>query len=380
MACAIVFASCGNNSRKASSSIPDQSGTMFAPKEKTSSLTDEQRKAAIEQKHQEFLPISIDELIAMNGVNFSVLPPAYTEDITESISDKIASKMIQIAAQNGISGLSTNPVLAFVARIDAKDRSVTGTAPQKAIVKYEITFYTGNLITNDIYASCSQEITGVGSNFADATGKAVNELQNNSDFQKMFADASKKAISWYSSTANVSNLVDKFVSERDYPLAMALLSSVPENAKATYTYASKKDKEVSDMFFEEKATELLGAMQGAVAAAGDEYSPEIGAYLQLIPARSNAYKTAQNVYNSYIKRVQNVRDTESERAFRLEMEQLAVEKIKAPYEAQASIAKINADARVAAAQARNTGGFLGLGKFWDHSFGLVNRLFDSAGF
>ena len=65
------------------------------------------------------------------------------------------------------------------------------------------------------------------------------------------------------------------------------------------------------------------------------------------------------------------------------MEELQVEKIKAPYEAQATIERIKADARVSVAQANaegkknaNTGGFLGLGKLWDGGFGLANRVMD----
>ena len=353
-------------------------------------MTSEQRQAAIEKKRAELLPVSIDSIFAMHGVAFSVLPPAITEDVTSEMSDKIGSKMILIAAQNGIGGLCTNPVLALVAKVESRERSVTGTAPQKAVVKYDVTFYAGNFITNDIYASCAQHIMGVGSNFIEAGNNAANEIMNDADIQKMLSDASQRAIAWYSNTENVSTLVDRFVSEQNYPLAMALLSSVPEVADKTFAYASKKNKEVSDMFFEEKAAELLGAMQGAVAAGGDEYNPEVGAYLKLIPVRSGSYKAAQELYDNYIARIREVSDTENARAYqkelmeldlahREEMERLAVEKIKAPYEAQVSIAQIKADSQVATAQARNTGGFLGLGKFWDHSFGLANRLLGAAG-
>lgn len=380
IAIAIALSSCGGNGSNEKST-----GTKFAPKERTSSLSDDEREEAIAQKHNELAQeINIDSILSNHGVAFSVLPPAVDKNIPQAASDKLGTKMIQIASQNGIGGLCKNPVLAMVSRVDCVQRELTGTAPQKAIVKYEVTMYCGNFITNDIYASSTQTITGVGSTFDEASSKAMDELKNTADMQKMLQTASERAIKWYSSTANVQKLVDEEVGNRNYALAMALLSSVPEQASATYAYAAKRNKEVSDMFFEEKAAELLGELEGAIAAAGEDYNPELGAYLKVIPVRSSSYARAKQIYDNYLSHVADVKKDEREKAHLLAMEELQVEKIKAPYEAEATIAKINADARVGVAQAKaqeaknaNTGGFLGMGKLWDGTFGLANRLFDN---
>ena len=137
------------------------------------------------------------------------------------------------------------------------------------------------------------------------------------------------------------------------------------------------------MFFEEKAAELLGELEGAIAEAGEENVPGLGAYLKVIPVRSSSYARAKKVYDDYLKHVADVKKEERDKAHQLAMEELQVEKIKAPYEAQATIERIKADARVSVAQANaegkkngNTGGFLGLGKLWDGGFGLANRVID----
>ena len=376
IATAIALSACGGSDKNA--------GVKFAAKERTSSLSDDERDDAIAQKHNELAQeINIDSILSNHGVAFSVLPPAVSENIPQAASDKLGTKMIQIASKNGIGGLCKNPVLAMVSRVDCVQRELTGTAPQKAIVKYEVTMYCGNFITNDIYASSAQTITGVGSTFEDAASKAMNELKNTADMQKMLQTASERAIKWYSATANVQKVVDEAVGNRNYALAMALLSSVPEQALATYLYAAKRNKEVSDMFFEEKAAELLGELEGAIAAAGEDYNPELGAYLKVIPVRSGSYARAKQLYDNYLSHVADVKKDEREKAHQLAMEELQVEKIKAPYEAQATIAQITADASAGIAQAKaleaknaNTGGFLGMGKLWDGSFGLANRLFD----
>lgn len=373
---AMMLTACGGNGDKKKG---------FNPQDRTStSMSIEDRDAAIEAKRNSLAQeINIDSILSNHGVTFSVLPPAINTNLPQAASDKLGTRMIQIATQNGIGGLCKNPVLAMVSRVDCVQRELTGSAPQKAIVKYEVTMYCGNFITNDIYASSSQTITGVGSTFEDAASKAMNELKNTADMQKMLSTASERAIKWYSSTANVKKIVDEAVGNRNYALAMALLSSVPSQASATYAYAEKRNKEVSDMFFEEKAAELLGELEGAISEAGEEYVPGLGAYLKVIPVRSSSYARAKKVYDEYLKHVADVKKEERDKAHQLAMEELQVEKIKAPYEAQATIERIKADARISVAQANaegkkngNTGGFLGLGKLWDGGFGLANRVID----
>lgn len=390
----LVLASCGGGNNNQSQS----SGTKFAPKERTSSMSDDARAEAISQKKSELAQeINLDSVLSIHGVTFSVLPPSVDQNLPQAASEKLATRMIQISSQNGIGGLCTNPVLAMVSRVDCVQRELTGTAPQKAIVKYEVTCYCGNFITNDIYASASQTITGVGNTFEDAASKAMNELKNTSEMQKMLSTASERAIKWYSATANVQKFVDSAVSDKNYALAMALLSSVPQQAEGTYSYAIKRNAEVSDLFFQEKADELLAQMEAAINAAQGEYNPEVGAYYTLIPQRSKAYARARQLHDAYVKQVDDVRkdklarereveDQERANAQALAMEELAVQKIKAPYEAQAAIAQIESDAKVGVAQARaegrknaNTGGFLGLGKLWDGGFNIANRIMDHFG-
>ena len=200
---AVMLSACGGDTKK----------KVFAPNDRTtSSMSNEDRVAAIEAKRQSLLPVNIDSLVVSHGVKFSILPPAVSENVPESASDKLTGKMIQIAAQNGIGGLCTNPVLAMVSKVNCIDRNITGTAPQKAIVKYEVTIYCGNMATGDIYASSSQTVTGVGSNFEDASSKAFNDLKNDNKMQQMLATASERALKWYNATGNVKSFVERAIS------------------------------------------------------------------------------------------------------------------------------------------------------------------------
>ena len=332
LSAAIALTACGNSSK-------EEKG-KFRPTERTSSLSLEERDAAIEAKRQALLPVDIDSLIMAHGVKFSVLPPAVTEEVPATASDKLAQKMIQITAQNGIGGLCKNPVLALVSKVNSLDRSLTGTAPQKAIVKYEVTMYCGNTLTGDIYASATQTVTGVGANFDDAASKAFNELQNDNKMQKMLQDASERAMKWYNAAGNVQSFVDKAVSEKNYALASALLSSVPQQA-TSFAYAVKKNHEVSELMFQEAADALLASMEKAISEGGtEEYNPQVGACLELIPQRSKAYAKAKKEYDAYIAKLDAAAKDRSNKEHQLALKELEIQKIKAPFEAKAAIEQV----------------------------------------
>lgn len=310
----------------------------FTPKDRTtSSLSIEDREKAIEAKRSSLLPVDIDSMIASHGVNFSVYPPVVTDDITESAAERLASKMIQIAAQNGITGLCTNPVLAMATKVECIDRNMTGTAPQKAIVKYEVTMYCTNMLTGDIYATESQTLIGVGENFENAALNACNELKNDNKMQNMLQRASDRALLWYDATGNVKTFVDRAICENKFALASSLLSSVPQQSK-TFNYAVGKNEEVTMLMFQEAANELYACMQNAIAEGGDEeYNPQVGACMKLISSRSKIYEQAKKTYDSYIAKLDAAAKDRRKKEHELALQEMEIRKIKAPFEAKAAM-------------------------------------------
>ena len=72
------------------------------------------------------------------------------EDITQDIADRLVMKMLQMACQNGISGMGTNPSFVFGTEIAQTGRAATGTAPQKMTVQYQLTYKVMNAVTGDV--------------------------------------------------------------------------------------------------------------------------------------------------------------------------------------------------------------------------------------
>ena len=278
------------------------SGTKFNPTERESSMTDEERQAAIDKKKAEY-DIDLDVLLNSRGVKFSILEPITNGDISPEISKQIAVKMLEIACKNGISGVGNAPGFVLGVEIVQTGRSTTGTTPQKMIVKYALTFNVANTATGDVFATASQDITGVGNSFEEANLNAVKEIKNTPQMQKMLATASDRIIEWYETNLQtLKNQVESAAKRGEYDLALALVSSVPEQAKTAFQYASSKQPELLDGMLHMKAASSLAEMQAALAASGDNFNPAIAAYLSLIPADSPEHAKAQQLFAEYDKK------------------------------------------------------------------------------
>ena len=170
-----------------------ESKKKFTPTERTASLSNEEREAALEAKRAE-LNVNVDSLMHSHGVKFSILQPKVEGDITNDVADRLSIKMLEIASQNGISGLGTSPGFVLGAEIAQTGRAATGTAPQKMTVKYDMTFKVMNATTGDIYGTAKQEVQGVGNSFEEASQNAVKEIKNTPQLQKMLQTASERIV------------------------------------------------------------------------------------------------------------------------------------------------------------------------------------------
>ena len=327
----ILLAACNNGKQ----------GTKFAPKEREQAfVSDAERQAAIDKKRAELdsLYLDIKTLVFDNNIKLTILPPAATGDITEDASSLMVRKMMQIVAQNGIGGYGNSPVFALATVMAPTGHATTGTAPQKMITKYTITYVVANMLTGDVYASHSEDVEGVGASFTEATRNAVNDIKNTPAIQQMLKTASERIISWYNSNPQgFKAIVEDFVSKQDYETAYALLASVPQEAKECMAYAQKRQNQVLEDMKNQKAAETLAELKNAIAAAGEKYDPMPSGYLKMIPANSKQYADASKLYDNYVKHIQDVRLDSIKHEQKMELERLAAEQIKLQHQQNASM-------------------------------------------
>jgi len=385
---AVAIMSCGGQQKQ---------GTKFQPKERESSMSDYERKAAIAQKKTELLGgLNLDTLLYSHGVKFSIVQPKVQgEDITQDIADRISMKLLQMACQNGISGLGENPKFVFGTEIAQTGRAATGTAPQKMTVQYQLTYKVMNAVTGDVYATATQDVMGVGSSFVEANQNFVKEIKNTPEIQKMLQTASERIIDWYNKNVQtVKNEIETAAGKGDYDLALALASSVPQQATAAFQYASSKMDELTKGLMHKKAADMLGEMTAAIASAGDDFDASIGAYFNLIPTDAPEHAKAQELYKTYTQKCKERRDALEAKAERDEQAAREFEKFKMMMDHETELAQIEADkikskyaslasAKAAEAKAKASqkrGGLFGsIGDAISGTFDRVFKVADVAG-
>lgn len=332
----------------------ENKGTKFAPKERESKISDDERSSRIAQKRASLN--TIEGQLYNHGVKFSILEPkTIGNDITPEIAQMIGVKMLQIASQNGISGLGTAPGFVLGTEIMQTGRAATGTAPQKMTVQYTLTFKVMNTATGDVYATATQDIVGVGNSFAEANINAVKNIKNTSAMQQMLSTASDRIIDWYNN--NVGTLkaqVEGAAGKGDYALALAIVESVPEQAKAAFEWASQRQPDLYAQWTHKVAADNLAALQSAIATANDDFDPAVGGYFKLIPTDAPEFAKAQELYNAYQEKVKvrradlearAERDAAAQREWDMEkakmdheteLVQIEADKMKCKYESQAN--------------------------------------------
>lgn len=321
----------------------ENKGTKFAPKERESKISDDERSSRIAQKRASLN--TIEGQLYNHGVKFSILEPkTIGNDITPEIAQMIGVKMLHIASQNGISGLGTAPGFVLGTEIMQTGRAATGTAPQKMTVQYTLTFKVMNTATGDVYATATQDIVGVGNSFAEANINAVKNIKNTSAMQQMLSTASDRIIDWCNN--NVGTLkaqVEGAAGKGDYALALAIVESVPEQAKTAFEWASQRQPDLYAQWTHKVAADNLAALQSAIATANDDFDPAVGGHFKLIPTDAPEFAKAQELYNAYQEKVKVRRADLEARAERDAAAQREWDMEKAKMDHETELVQIEAD-------------------------------------
>lgn len=335
----LTMVSCGNSGK----------GTKFNPQEKESSMSADERKAAIEAKKQS-LNVDVSSMMNANGVKLSVLPPAPSGDITEAISEKIGVKMLGLIAANGIGGVNNVPGFALGASVSETGRQTTGSAPQKYILKYDVTYQVINVADGNVYGSATESVTGVGNSFAQAASAAVDEIKSTDALQSMLASSSDKIVSWYGDNLPaLKNQVATAMASNDYALALAYLSSVPSQAQEAYAYAQKELPAVANKYKAQNTSKEFAALKNAIAAGeqADELNSDVYSHLAMLPSDSPEYAQGVKLVEAYEKSVLAKQAAAEQR-------KIAAEEAQRIHEQQLQLAQIEADKKMAIAQAKAT--------------------------
>lgn len=310
------------------SNTSQQQGVVYQPETKSSSLSDEQRQAAI-ARQRAALNGYLDSVSYRNAVKLTIMVPKVTEEFTMQAAEVLASRMLQITAANGIAGYGGDPSFVLATLITPMQKGITSGVPAKKYTNYSVNFYVANLVTGDVFGTVSREVMGVGDSDELACLNAVQSIQNDDEIKDMLRQSSEKIINWFESNkATVIAKVNQYVQLGEYGKAYALLVSVPEAASSCFEFAQTHVDEVYALYRERLSTSYYYAMLDAMSD-GEQYNPVAGAYMRQIPSNAPIYATAAEAFQNYVSHCKDVEDARRAHEMYVEQENLAIERINA---------------------------------------------------
>lgn len=326
-----------------------QQGKVYQPRQKQSTMTDEQRQTAIAQKKAEMNGL-LDSASYQNAVKLTIWVPKVAETFPQGAAETLAARMLQITSQNGIAGYGGNPSFVLAAEVTPFEQGVTATAPAKTYIRYKVNFFVANVTSGEIFGASQQDVMGVGDSETMAMLNAMQSVASDDGLQNMLKQSSQKIVNWYEShKSTVIGQINNYVRIGNYAKAYAMLISIPEEAKTCFEYAQKHLDEVHNLYLNQLSNEYYQRMLSAMAENEGCYNPTVGAYMVSIPLNAPVYAKAEKAFNEYIQRIQSIADAQRAHEMYMEEEQLAIEKIRAESELKAQealIAQSEADVRM----------------------------------
>lgn len=336
----ILISSCGNGG-----------GKKFNPQQKESTMTDAERQAAIEAKRTSLSVIDTATIVG-NGIKLTIMTPNPDQEnfVSKQMSEELAMRMLSVASRNGISGMGGDPSFVFAAGITGADKKLTGTAPQKTMITYNVTLYVGNVITDAVFGTATVDLVGVGDNEKQAMINAAREFKDNGTIQNMLSQSSKKIVDYYKThTDEIKSQVNGYISTGMFDEAYAILRSVPQEATEAFKYAQSQLEKVGAKMLGKHSAQNLANLKAAIAASPGSYNPEIGAYLAMIPSGSAQYKEAQALYEKYSKDLIITQEQE-----RLATRELEMKKIELAAKSSKQMSSSEMRRRIALEDAQNS--------------------------
>lgn len=166
--------------------------------------------------------------------------PSYAESA-------LSNKLSRIAAAQGVAGGTVDQRFVITANVIEMSKEFTASAPPKIALIAQPTLYIGDVVTGELFSSCSlPTVKGVGDNDTKAYLAAIKGINENSqEVVRCINQGKAKIIEYYNSKIDfLLAEADALASSQQFDEAMAKLAAVPQVCKDAYLKAYGKIGEI----------------------------------------------------------------------------------------------------------------------------------------
>jgi hypothetical protein len=332
----LVFLSCGNNN-------PPSTLTHEISEQEREKLLQE-KKARLSNNQNESSGFDLSQ-IEWGNIRFTPLVPPYP-DLGSEGATLIENKINAIVSKYGVTGNVGNPAFVIIPAINISSKNITSTAPTMYANKYDVTFYTANILDGTIFSSASFSFKGVGESPLKAFINGLENAKiNDQEFIKMLMDGKEKAIKYFE--ANCSKILQEAKSEatqKNFSQAILILKTIPKEVSC---YNSTVD--LIENYFKmnnaENCSQLLSKMKAELGKQSEigGFNEKAMAYYALIPTDAPCFKDAQATYNNYLKKL----DPKAKQKWEIEEREFNLRKDKQEKDHIYAITKVELESKTA---------------------------------
>jgi tetratricopeptide (TPR) repeat protein len=228
-----------------------------------------------------------------------------TESIPEAALQYLKDKLVQIAAQDGITANAYYTQFMITAKVTELTKDIVPGTPVNISQTLNVSFYIIDYFGEKVLTTGNLEIQAVGTNQTKAYINAIRNINvNNKNVKELIQKGKEKIIAYYD--ANYTYIIEKakkMADMKQFEEALFYLISVPECSKG-YKTAIASCSDVYHGYINELCrTNLNMAKSIWYAGQNVESAREAGLYLSEIYPDANCYNEAMDLFKEIKNRV-----------------------------------------------------------------------------
>lgn len=239
---------------------------------------------------------------ALNNISLSVILPDNSDYLSQKALSKIESKIQHIVSKNGISGRGYSNEFLIYPKFEIFDEAVVEGMRNLVVVEVEFNLYIQQYSTKKVFSSYNKSLKGSGFSKAKAIVDAISKISSSDPKMEAFITTGKERILTYyqNNCDQIQGDADALISMKQYQQAIALLSSVPKEAKDCYANIQGKSVEAYNAYQLQRCSENI--LKAKTELANNNFARALRV-LSLIDPSSTCAKEAESLIKSAAEKV-----------------------------------------------------------------------------
>jgi hypothetical protein len=166
----------------------------------------------------------------VGNISLSIVVPENSEMLNANQLGKLRTKLMKIAASNGLSGSGYNSNFVMYPVFDIYNEELIEGMQNIIVFGVEVSIFVKQVDNNLVFSSHTLQIEASGNDRNEALLDAISQIPlNNENMKKFMSESKQKIIAYYEKECpNISKQAETAANMSDYAKAFGILMSVPE--------------------------------------------------------------------------------------------------------------------------------------------------------